>query len=57
MSSPIELLNTCELLALISLLKNEQVLPPDLKDVPSKLEAALHILMKGNSIVSRSYPI
>jgi hypothetical protein len=57
MSSPIELLNTRELLALISLLKNEQVLPPDLKDVPSKLEVALHILMKGNSIVSRSYPI
>jgi hypothetical protein len=50
-------LNTRELLALISLLKNEQVLPPDLKDVPSKLEVALHILMKGNSIVSRSYPI
>jgi len=55
MSSLVELLNASELRGLISLLNREQVLAPDLEDVPSKLEAALHLLMKENSVVSCYY--
>ena len=57
MSSPAELFNASELRGLISLVRTQQVLSPDLTDVPSKLHAALRLLMKENAIVSCRYLI
>jgi len=52
MSSPLELLTSYEIRGLISFLNKEQELPPDLINVPSKLEAALSHLTMANSMVS-----